>query len=80
MGKRRFHLSSNRGVVMHSERNSANLDPDPARDLNNFLQARRDANGNFSRYLSWVMDKDGPDNQKTHYATAKCEQSVRSEC
>ena len=73
MGKRRFHLSSIRDDEMRSERNSTNSDPDPVRGLNNFLQARKDANGNFTRHFSWLMDQDGPDNQKTHYATAKCE-------
>jgi hypothetical protein len=60
-----------------SECNSA--DSDPVRDLNNFLQARKDGNGNFSRHLSWFMTNEGPDNQKIHYATAKCEPFGHSE-
>ena len=50
---------------------------DPVRDLNNFLQARKDANGNFTRYFSWYMEQEGPDNQKVHHATARCEHFYR---
>ena len=52
---------------------SSSSNPDHVRDLNNFLQGFKDADGNFTRYLSWLMKHDGPDNQKTHYATARCE-------
>ena len=72
-----LYLSSIRGVETQSEWNSA--DPDPTRDLNNFLQARKDNNGNFARHFSWLMTDEGPDNQKTHYATAKCEPFCHSE-
>ena len=60
-----------------SDCNSAG--PDLVRDLNNFLQARKDSNGNFARHFSWLMANDGPDNQKVHYATAKCEPFGHSE-
>jgi hypothetical protein len=52
---------------------SSSSNPDHVRDLNNFLQGLKDADGNFTRYFSWLMERDGPDNQTTHYATARCE-------
>jgi len=45
------------------------MEPDPVRDLNNYLQGH--PGGNLTRYLSWAMNEDGPDHQRTHYATAK---------
>ncbi|KAH9960438.1 hypothetical protein BC827DRAFT_394935 [Russula dissimulans] len=44
---------------------------DPVRDLNNLLQRYPVGNGNLSQFLSWSLYKDGPDHQRTHYATAK---------
>ena len=52
---------------------------DSVRDLNDFLQVRRDVNGNFARHLSWSIDSEGPDNQKTHFATVKREPFGHSE-
>ena len=34
---------------------------------------RRDASGNLTRHLSWLLQQEGPDNQKIHYATAERE-------
>ncbi|KAH9005386.1 hypothetical protein EDB86DRAFT_1438959 [Lactarius hatsudake] len=42
---------------------------DPVRDLNNFLQGH--SRGNLTTLLSWEMTQQGPQNQVTHYATAK---------
>ena len=44
---------------------------DPVRDLNNYLMGH--PSGNLARFLSWALDQSGPDHQKTHNATAKCE-------
>ena len=46
---------------------------DPIRKLNNFLQDYKDANGNLARYLSWLVEEEGPEHQRVHHATAKCE-------
>jgi dsRNA-specific ribonuclease len=43
------------------------------RDLNNYLMRYRDARGNLARHFSWHLQQEGPDRQKTHYATAKRE-------
>ena len=40
--------------------------------LNNLLQGHR---GNLTSHLQYVMTKDGPEDNVTHYATAKCEHS-----
>ncbi|KAH9976588.1 hypothetical protein BGW80DRAFT_1289221 [Lactifluus volemus] len=39
--------------------------PDPVRDLNIFLSM-----GNLARHFSWVMSREGPDLQATHYSDA----------
>lgn len=46
---------------------------DYIRELNNFLQRPRRAGGDLKPHLSWILGQTGPDNQKTHYATARCE-------
>jgi len=48
---------------------------DPVRDLNNYLMGH--PSGNLVPLLSWAFQEDGPDHQKTHYATAKCESVFR---
>jgi len=50
---------------------SHEANPDPVRDLNNYLQGH--PSGNLAPFLSWALAENGPDHQKTHYATAKCE-------
>jgi len=50
----------------HSRILSASVDP--AVEFNNFLQSH--PLGNLTPYLSYVMYADGPDYQRTHYATA----------
>ena len=47
------------------------LNQDPIRDLNDHL--RDHPSGNLTPLLSWALEQSGPDHQKTHYATAKCE-------
>lgn len=65
VGKLRF---SSIRYPSHREHNS-----DPTRDLNNFLQGYKDGGGNLARHFSWFMQQEGPDHQKIHHATAKCE-------
>ena len=50
---------------------SVSTHDDPVRYLNNRLQGH--PRGNLTPYLSWVLGQTGPDHQKTHHATAKCE-------
>jgi len=50
------------------------MSDDPIRDLNNRLQGH--PGGNLTPFLSWVLIQDGPDHQKTHYATARCESII----
>ncbi|KAH9025101.1 hypothetical protein EDB85DRAFT_2150024 [Lactarius pseudohatsudake] len=42
---------------------------DPVRDLNNYLQGH--SRGNLTTLLSWETTQQGPQQQVTHYATAK---------
>ncbi|KAH9965708.1 hypothetical protein BJV74DRAFT_799583 [Russula compacta] len=44
---------------------------EPVRELNLYLQSH--PTGNLTPYLTWGITQSGPDNQKTHYATAKSE-------
>lgn len=54
---------------------------DPVRDLNNYISRNRDARGNLARHFSWSLRQEGPDRQKTHYATAKLHgQNIGSGC
>ena len=46
---------------------------DPVRDLHNCLQRYRDSRGNLTRSFSWLLEQEGPDGSKVHYATAKRE-------
>jgi hypothetical protein len=46
---------------------------DPVRDLNDFLQARRDECGNLTRFFAWSLQQEGPDHQRFHRAIAKRE-------
>jgi hypothetical protein len=39
--------------------------------LNNLLQGHR--TGNLTPHFQYVMTKEGPDDNVTHFATAKCE-------
>jgi hypothetical protein len=48
-------------------------DLDPVRDLNDFLQARRDERGNLTRFFAWSLQQEGPDHQRFHRAAAKRE-------
>ena len=47
------------------------LNQDPVRDLNNYLHDH--PSGNLMPFFSWDLNQSGPDHQKIHYATAKCE-------
>lgn len=42
--------------------------------LNNLLQGHR--TGNLTSDFQYVMTKQGPDDNVTHFATAKCERSA----
>jgi hypothetical protein len=50
---------------------------DPVRDLNKLLRGHKQ--GNLVRHLSWVLKKEGPPDQKSRHATAKCEPSGHSD-
>lgn len=50
------------------------MSDDPIRDLNNRLQGH--PRGNLSPYLSWALAQEGPDHQKVHHATARCESTI----
>jgi hypothetical protein len=54
---------------------SGNFRPDgPVHNLYEYLQGFRfPATGNLTTYLSWHMYEEGPDLQRIHYATVRCE-------
>ena len=68
-GKLCFHLSTIPGVE--------NAIQALELELNDFLQVRKD--GNLARHLSWSIDSEGPDHQKTYFATTKREPFGHSE-
>jgi len=49
----------------------ANLDPFIR--LYNYLRGHPMAGGDLTAYFSWALSQEGPDHQRTHYATAKGE-------